>query len=187
MVTDDLKDPLDQYVASHLPVATVVRTTRREGLIRARLLGARRATGTVLTFLDSHCEVNHGWLVPMLARIKDKPTEAVVPVIDIINQQTLAYTWVGLNKGGFDWSLSFKWHPMNEHMWSNDNDDHRKVQPFRYDVAHVMSHDVSSCYRSAAMAGGLFSIYRNYFFTIGSYDEAMDIWGAENIEISLRV
>ena len=129
--TDDLKDPLEQYIADHLPIVTVVRTTRREGLIRARLLGARHATGEVLTFLDSHCEVNSGWLIPLLTRLKDRPTEAVTPVIDIINQKTLEYTWVSLNKGGFDWELSFKWHPLNEHMWS---DDDRKVQPFKYDV-----------------------------------------------------
>ena len=138
MVTDDLKDPLDEYIAKHLPIVMVVRTSQREGLIRARLLGARHATGTVLTFLDSHCEVNRDWLLPLLTRLMDKPTEAVVPVIDVINQQSLAYTWVGLNKGGFDWGLSFKWHPMNEHTW---NDDHRKVQPFRYDISHVTSHD----------------------------------------------
>ena len=141
MVPDDLKDPLDQYVARHLPIVTVVRLTRREGLIRARLLGARHATGMVLTFLDSHCEVNRDWLVPLLTRLREKPTEAVVPVIDVINHQSLAYTWVGLNKGGFDWGLSFKWHPLNEHSW---NDNHQKVQPFRYDISVIMWHHVMS-------------------------------------------
>ena len=37
------------------------------------------------------------------------------------------------------------------------------------------------------MAGGLFSISREYFTHIGSYDPGMDIWGGENLELSFRV
>jgi len=37
------------------------------------------------------------------------------------------------------------------------------------------------------MAGGLFSIERNYFYELGAYDNGMNIWGAENLEMSLRV
>lgn len=40
--------------------------------------------------------------------------------------------------------------------------------------------------RQPIMAGGLFSIDRAFFYEIGSYDEGMEIWGAENVEMSLR-
>ena len=43
-----------------LPKVRVVRSQKREGLIRARLIGYREAKGEVLTYLDSHCECTKG-------------------------------------------------------------------------------------------------------------------------------
>lgn len=47
--------------------------------------------------------------------------------------------------------------------------------------------DVARPFPSPAMAGGLFSIDRKYFFEIGSYDKMMKIWGGDNLEMSFRI
>lgn len=35
--------------------------------------------------------------------------------------------------------------------------------------------------------GCAFAVDRDFFYEIGSYDEGMDIWGSENLELALRV
>jgi glycosyltransferase involved in cell wall biosynthesis len=50
----------------------VVNNEERKGLIVARMVGARIATGEVLVFLDAHIEVNVNWLPPLLGGFKFK-------------------------------------------------------------------------------------------------------------------
>lgn len=48
---------------------------------------------------------------------------------------------------------------------------------------------MSACenFRTPTFAGGLFSISKKYFEHIGTYDDKMEIWGGENVEMSFRV
>ena len=99
---DHLKEELKVYVSKY-PKIKIVRSPERVGLIRARLLGATHATAPVLTYLDSHCECAEGWLEPLLDKIARDPTNVVCPVIDIINDDTLANQKSSyLAVGGFD-------------------------------------------------------------------------------------
>eukprot|EP00050_Salpingoeca_kvevrii_P001090 m.162071 g.162071 ORF g.162071 m.162071 type:complete len:231 (-) comp10295_c1_seq6:727-1419(-) len=144
----------------------VVRTTKREGLIRARVLGFENTVGEVVTFLDSHCEANRDWAQPLLQRIKEDYRHVVTPVIDLIDDTTFRYGPSPLVRGGFNWGLTFKW----------KSPSRRDSRPHPYDPL-----------KSPTMAGGLFSIHRNWFIELGTYDMDMDIWGGENLEISFRI
>ena len=52
-------------------------------------------------------------------------------------------------------------------------------------VLALFSH--SPAFRSATMAGGLFTVSRQFFQQLGGYDAGMDVWGMENLEMSFRV
>ena len=65
--------------------------------------------------------------------------------------------------GGFNWNLIFNWH-----MVPYVRDDPTQPVP------------------SPTMAGGLFSIHRDFFETLGRYDPGFDIWGGENLELSFK-
>ncbi|XP_039717187.1 inactive polypeptide N-acetylgalactosaminyltransferase-like protein 5 [Pteropus medius] len=165
---DDLKEKLDHHLEMFRGKIKLIRNQKREGLIRARLIGASRASGDVLVFLDSHCEVNRVWLEPLLYAISKDRKMVVCPVIDVIDSTTLEYRPSPLVRGAFDWYLQFKW----------DN-----VFSYELDGPEGLTRPI----RSPAMAGGIFAIRRHYFNEIGQYDKGMDLWGGENLELSLRI
>ncbi|XP_063973090.1 polypeptide N-acetylgalactosaminyltransferase 5 isoform X1 [Diachasmimorpha longicaudata] len=167
---DHLKQDLEDYVKT-LPVPTYVyRQEKRSGLIRARLLGAEKVTGQVITFLDAHCECTEGWLEPLLSRIASDRKTVVCPIIDVISDETFEYiTASDMTWGGFNWKLNFRWYRVAQREMDRRNGD--RTAPLR----------------TPTMAGGLFSIDKDYFYELGAYDEGMDIWGGENLEMSFRV
>ena len=164
---EHVKDELDIYMAQYHKVK-IVRAPERVGLIRARLMGARYVTAPVITYLDSHCECTEGWLEPLLDRIARDKTTVVCPVIDVINEDTLEYLNSGsFSVGGFDWNLEFDWHEVPDHEKKRHNHHAEAV-------------------RSPTMAGGLFSIDREFFERLGAYDPGFEIWGGENLELSFK-
>ncbi|TSK31453.1 Polypeptide N-acetylgalactosaminyltransferase 4 [Bagarius yarrelli] len=174
ILVDDLSDrgtmkSLEKYI-SNLERVRLIRTNKREGLVRARLIGATYATGDVLTFLDCHCECVPGWIEPLLERIAEKQDTVICPVIDTIDWNSFEF-YMQTDEpmvGGFDWRLTFQWHSVPE--------VERKRRNSRTDPI-----------RSPTMAGGLFAVSKAYFEYLGTYDTGMEVWGGENLELSFRV
>ena len=143
------------------------RYEQNNGLVVARQKGVAYATGDILVFLDSHCEVTPGWLQPLSQHIKVSPNAVAIPVIDGIDPRTLEFQGAAENVpqvGGFTWSGHFTWEVYK-------GETKKKSEPLP----------------SPTMSGGIFAIGRNYFWDIGGYDLGMTGWGGENLEMSFRV
>eukprot|EP00037_Helgoeca_nana_P018137 m.173200 g.173200 ORF g.173200 m.173200 type:complete len:658 (+) comp24311_c0_seq2:237-2210(+) len=162
---------LRDYVRTTLPKTIkyrIITSPKRLGLIRARLLGAKNAIGPVYTFLDSHVEANRDWAQPILALIQADHRTVVTPVIDTIDAHTMAHASFAQRVpavGTFSWTMDFAW---KSGVIKNGD-------------------KVTDAVDSPTMAGGLFSIHKDYFAEIGTYDADMDGWGGENLEISFRI
>ncbi|XP_006988433.3 inactive polypeptide N-acetylgalactosaminyltransferase-like protein 5 isoform X1 [Peromyscus maniculatus bairdii] len=165
---DDLKEILDYQLELFRGKVKLIRNKRREGLIRSRMIGAARASGDILVFLDSHCEVNKVWLEPLLHAIAKDHKTVVCPLMDVIDETTLDYIAAPIVRGAFDWNLGFRWD---------------SVFSYELDGPEGQSKPI----RSPAMAGQIFAIDRHYFNELGQYDKDMDLWGGENVELSLRI
>ena len=139
----DITEVLPAYIKHRLPpTVRLVRNKAQLGLIRARVEGAKAATGDILVFLDSHCEATKGWLEPMAKRIGEDPTVVQIPRIDMIDATSISYYGGGgsntVSVGGFTWSGHFTW----ESLPSTVQLSRKHTDPAK----------------TATMAGGLFAI-----------------------------
>ncbi|XP_043499793.1 N-acetylgalactosaminyltransferase 7 isoform X2 [Polistes fuscatus] len=169
---ENLKGDLESYIEQWGGKVRLIRNSERQGLIRTRSRGAREAKGEVIVFLDAHCEVNVNWLPPLLAPIAMNSNVMTVPVIDGIDHKNFAYRPVyqagHLYRGIFEWGMLYK-----------ENELPRRE-------AKTRPHD-SMPYKSPTHAGGLFAINRQYFLSLGGYDEGLLVWGGENFELSFKI
>ncbi|KAL8431071.1 hypothetical protein ACSSS7_005517 [Eimeria intestinalis] len=111
-------DELDKYLP-YLPKVKLLRMGERSGIVPARMRGIRAARAPVVVILDSHIEVNDGWLEPQLNRIHESPKSFVFPqTLSIIatNFEHTKDTGIGkdtlMEIGGYDEGFT---------MWGAEN------------------------------------------------------------------
>ena len=156
---DDASNPPASVVLNKMnnPRIRIIRNEERQGLIRAKSIGATASKGSLLVFLDAHIRAYPGWLTPMITMTSDNYKRIVVPTIPVLNETTWEQVkdYVGV-KLIFDWKMDFIWY----------------IDPSDNNVP--------------IMSGGLLAITRRWFFESGEYDMGMLQWGGENVEQSVR-
>ncbi|XP_064608426.1 polypeptide N-acetylgalactosaminyltransferase 1-like isoform X2 [Liolophura sinensis] len=166
-----LKDPLDKYINESFPhgIVKIIHLPERMGLIRGRMIGWKHTTSDVIIFFDCHMEVNIDWIQPLLAQIKKNRHTVAMGTLDYVHPETFHYRFYEdyMTRYGFDWKLTFF-----ETFWRN---------------AQLAGRQASEPRIGAVMVGAAFAIDSKYFEEIGAYDEGMDVWGGENLEMAWRV
>ncbi|XP_063470869.1 polypeptide N-acetylgalactosaminyltransferase 9 isoform X2 [Symphalangus syndactylus] len=164
----ELKFNLDQYINKRYPgLVKIVRNSRREGLIRARLQGWKAATAPVVGFFDAHVEFNTGWAEPALSRIREDRRRIVLPAIDNIKYSTFEVQQYANAAHGYNWGL-WCMYIIPPQDWLDRGDESAPI-------------------RTPAMIGCSFVVDREYFGDIGLLDPGMEVYGGENVELGMRL
>ncbi|VDM34448.1 unnamed protein product, partial [Hydatigera taeniaeformis] len=184
IVVDDCSQPaIDLSLYSFEIKVLVVRNTFRQGLIRSRIIGANEASGKVLVFADSHIRFDKGWLEPLVLRLlyferfKSSPHLLVLsPFISAFTEDGQDYPATEYLRGGFDWGLTFVWEPMTDEEKDTLNTYGNQLNLTWLSLPRP----------SPVIAGSVIAVNRSRFMSFGAFDDQLEIWGGENIELSLR-
>ncbi|KAH9286983.1 Polypeptide N-acetylgalactosaminyltransferase 16 [Echinococcus granulosus] len=184
IVVDDCSQPAIDLTPNGFKIqVSLIRNTVRQGLIRSRIIGANEASGNVLVFADSHIHFAKDWLKPLVLRLlyfeRFKSSSHLLvlsPFISAFTEDGEDYPATDYLRGGFDWDLTFVWEPMNDEEKDNLNTYGRQMNLTWLSLPRP----------SPVIAGSVIAVNRSRFIAFGAFDDQMEIWGGENIELSLR-
>ncbi|ELU12739.1 hypothetical protein CAPTEDRAFT_101883 [Capitella teleta] len=143
------------------------------GLQRARLSGFKLARGEVIVPMDSHMEVQEGWLEPLLDVIQQDPRTLASSYLDWMHiDENDSWTY---KHGPSTWKTYFEWNFDFGFQDSNKED------------IEARQNDVTAPVVSPMCIGSNWAMRKDVFEDIGAFDEQMKAWGGENIDLALRV
>ncbi|XP_064599285.1 polypeptide N-acetylgalactosaminyltransferase 5-like [Liolophura sinensis] len=166
-----LKQKLDLYV-EQLPTVYLLRLTKPLGLMMARQAGIEHARYDVIAVMDSHVEVAEGWLEPLLHPIYLNNKVMTFSRVDTINRDNFHYSAGDLDRTflvpNFDFYLNMVFSELTT----------------EYEAKRVRRTDPVL---SPTIQGWMFVMRRDFFLELGGFDPGMNVWGAEQFELSFKV
>lgn len=134
----------------------------------SRMWGASNSIGPVLLFIDSHVEVMPGFMEPLLNEIAKNPNISAIPKIDSINRETMQLESSRHGRHGLNINLDHTWIPVPDRILKEQKDP---WEPFP----------------SVTLLGAIFSIRKDYLLLLGGFDFDTNVYGAEDIELALKI
>ena len=136
------------------------RFQENKGLVYSRRFGCKSASGDVVLVLDSHVEINPGFIEPLLS-ITDKSYNTIAsPIIQFWNN-------LGENKIWYNADLYLGFDPYLTWIFS--------PAPAGYKP-----------YPAAAIFGGAYLATKRFLEEVDYFGRGMEGWGYEHLEISLK-
>ena len=159
--------------ASSKGMLQVVEPKTRAGVAGAKDFGARliQSSVDVVAFVDAHVVVSDNWLQPLVHVLEGYPRSVVYPAIDIIDPESGSFAKADNVVGGFTWALGFRW----EALTSGGN---------RLPLASSGKGEDDVV--TSPAAPGILAVRSDYYVELGGFDVALQPWGQENIELSIR-
>ncbi|XP_048245572.1 polypeptide N-acetylgalactosaminyltransferase 5-like [Haliotis rufescens] len=143
--------------------------------------GAREARGDVLVFLDAHMEVGVAWLEPLLERIVSQSRIVVQPLFlgvryrhpktitnSVANEEEFDSEANDFARPGMSWDLGQNWFPFPSYLYQ-------------------VGYNQTSAMPAPGLQGSCIVARRSYFMSIRGFDEGLNIWGGEQLELALKV
>lgn len=138
------------------PKVKILRAPVRQGIILNRMLGATNAKGPVLVFLDSHVDVMHGWLEPVLDRFKYESELLVTMWYLTMDRNNLKFDvyeetqpyWIC----GFSWNMDFRFISIKSYEGDNKT-------------------PIFEPRETPTIFGSMHAIRKDYFIKLGMYDK----------------
>eukprot|EP00397_Hematodinium_sp_SG-2012_P033298 GEMP01035559.1.p1 GENE.GEMP01035559.1~~GEMP01035559.1.p1 ORF type:complete len:429 (+),score=54.29 GEMP01035559.1:307-1593(+) len=149
-------------ILNHKINLTVIQNSKREGLIRSKNRGAAIAKADILLFFEPHALPEPGWLQPLIIYLQRNPNGVAQPGLDIWGDDN-HFTFTGTAYYRLEWNFEM----IVDSSLSVPND--------QIDATPI-----------PVSPGGIFAIRKQRFKDLGMYDDQLEQWGGEQIEMAFK-